>query len=322
MLLILPNKGQDCLDISLSSGNQHCKTQKDVCLDKIRCAHISDLHFASWDWDPSQFFSKRWLGNFNGLFRKSFQLSYDKLFALPQLFKEKKISTLFITGDLTSTSSVSEFEQAADLISQFEQEKIELFLVPGNHDCYTKEAERSALFYRYFPSQWGQDSVCDMRKDKITAKRLSSGWWLIGLDTTIPTPYFSSYGYFSESTEQLLRAICATFSTDEKAIILNHFPFWENFSQRKKLQRGDSLQKLIEETASIKIFCHGHTHKEQMVDLQKSRLPIIIDTGSSADRTNGRWSLIEISKEKVDVEVYSWFNNQWIMTKKESFFLI
>ncbi|HNA62745.1 MAG TPA: metallophosphoesterase, partial [Rhabdochlamydiaceae bacterium] len=130
----------------------------------IKIAHISDLHFSNWDWNPSQFFSKRWLGNLNFLFGRQRHFAHERLKSLPTLFRNHGISHVMITGDLTTTSSLGEFEKAREFVEALEAVGLKVFVIPGNHDQYTKRAHKDQLFYNYFPSQWAQ---YDLIKDGL-----------------------------------------------------------------------------------------------------------------------------------------------------------
>src|SRR5207249_2378107 len=104
----------------------------------MRFAHISDLHFGSFALSPLQFFSKRWLGNFNFLLRRKRKFDYRRLVQLRELFKEHQITHVLITGDLSVTARPSEFWQGNNFVELLKEAGLEVFVVPGNHDHYTK----------------------------------------------------------------------------------------------------------------------------------------------------------------------------------------
>jgi 3',5'-cyclic-AMP phosphodiesterase len=57
------------------------------------------------------------------------------------------VDHLVVTGDLTFSGEVREFERAADLLRPF-AESGKLTVVPGNHDVWTEEAVETARFLR------------------------------------------------------------------------------------------------------------------------------------------------------------------------------
>jgi hypothetical protein len=54
----------------------------------------------------------------------------------------------------------------------------------------------------------------------------------------------------------------------------------------------------------VKLFLHGHSHRQCIADLRSSNLPIILDSGSTAQKHNGTWNLIDITPSGCDIEVY------------------
>jgi 3',5'-cyclic AMP phosphodiesterase CpdA len=276
-----------------------------------RIAHLSDLHFASWDWKVSQLFSKRWLGNLNFLFGRRKHFDYPRLDQLPQLLKSLGVSTAVITGDLSTTSAPAEFETAKKFIEALGKQGIEALCIPGNHDHYTQEAYRNRHFYDYFPSAWDKSLSCNLKEDGVTAKKLCPGWWIVGLDTALATSWFHSTGLFNTRTEKALDDLLKSLPENDQVLLVNHFPFFQHESPRKQLVRGEELQKLIEKHPQIKLYCHGHTHRRCIAPLKASGLPLILDPGSTSHRKNGGWHLIDINYSAVSTRHYEWNHNQW-----------
>lgn len=59
----------------------------------LRCAHLSDLHFSEPTWSPSQFFSKRWLGNLNLLLARKKVYTPDNLGSLVHSLRNSRSPT-------------------------------------------------------------------------------------------------------------------------------------------------------------------------------------------------------------------------------------
>jgi len=171
----------------------------------LRIAHISDLHFARVCFNPLQFLSKRWVGNFNSLLTRKNAFLPEKLFYLPDLFKKIQVDHIIISGDLTTTSLHKEFKAAKELVDALSKTGIPLYVIPGNHDHYTKSAYKKRIFYDYFPSSFDEKCPFNLKDDGLTLKPLGNNWSLIALDTTLATPLFSSYGYFSKRARKQTR---------------------------------------------------------------------------------------------------------------------
>lgn len=269
-----------------------------------------------------QFFSKRWLGNLNFLFGRRRIFSHDRLALLPALYKEQGITHVLITGDLSTTSAPAEFQKAREFIQSLEAEGLKVSCIPGNHDQYTRKAYRDQLFYDYFPTQWDTNSPYNLKEHGMTAQKLSDRWWFVGLDTALATSWFFSSGYFSQSTEKNLIEFLSKLPAGDQVILFNHFPFFQHESPRKRLQRGNALRKILEKFPQVKVYCHGHTHRQCLADLRASQLPIILDSGSTVHRDKGTWHQLTLSPEKLVTDVFSWKDGKWQATHQETYDLV
>jgi len=277
----------------------------------IKIAHISDLHFAHPSYSPFQFFSKRWLGNINLLFSRKRQYAPENLGQLIPLFKEQGVTHVLITGDLSTTSFEKEFEKALTCVKAFQEAGFTVFVLPGNHDHYTRQAYRDSLFYRYFPNE-------ELKNKKISVTPLADKLWLICLDTALATSLISSQGYFSKEIEKQLESAVAKIPKDHAVLIANHFPLFGHDAPRKRLRRASTFRKLLERSPNIKLYLHGHTHRHCIADLRESGLPIILDSGSTSNKQNGSYNLISLTEKGCEVSVFK-LKNQWDLTSQHQF---
>lgn len=276
----------------------------------FRLAHISDLHFSKLTWEPSQLFSKRWLGNLNVLFSRKKAFDADNLTTLFPVFHEKKINTVLITGDLSSTSHKEEFALAKQFVDNLKREGFKVFTLPGNHDHYTRNAYKTKLFYNFFDSQYDTHSEVTLKNDGVTTTRLGENWWLVALDTAIATSLLSSNGLFSSEIELRLEEVLNKIPSGHAVILMNHFPIFSNESSRKSLLRKEALKQLLERHSKVKLFLHGHTHRHCIADLRNSHLPIMLDSGSTALKTQGSWNLITITTQGCLIEGFKTKNRE------------
>ena len=277
----------------------------------LRCAHLSDLHFSEPTWSPSQFFSKRWLGNLNLLLARKKVYTPDNLGSLVHSLKELKVSHVLITGDLSCTSLEAEFNKAQAFVSSLKGAGMHVFTIPGNHDQYTKSAYRSQLFYDYFDPSFSDSTAMfppdmSLKKDKVSAKYLGHEWWLVGIDTALATPLLSSSGCFSEEIEANLNKVLQAIPSEHHILLMNHFPIFELDSPRNKLIRKSALRSLLQKFPNIRFYLHGHTHRHCIADLRPNQLPVILDSGSTAHKKIGSWNMLEISEGGCRVQPYHW----------------
>lgn len=278
----------------------------------IRCAHISDLHFATPTWGLGQFLSKRWLGNCNHLFSRNW--AYDPAKFLHQLtntLKEKDVTHVFITGDLSSTSSKEEFLKAKEFMEGLQGAGIRAFVLPGNHDKYTKKACESQLFYEFFPEAFSGDSAFTLKKHRLSSCYLGHKWWLVGMDTAHATSLLSSCGTFSQEQELALNELLQSLPEDHHVVLLNHFPFSQQEAPRKLLKRGGALATLLQRHANVRLYLHGHTHRHCVADLGPSSLPVVLDSGSISHKQNSSWNLVDLYDKGATVEAFFWNQKTW-----------
>jgi 3',5'-cyclic AMP phosphodiesterase CpdA len=276
----------------------------------LRIAHLSDLHFAKIGKGLGQFFSKAWIGNLNVVLNRGFEYSPIRPYAVIDLLKREKVTDVIISGDLTITSSKKEFALAKQFIHALENEKVNVYVIPGNHDHYTKSAYRKRLFYHYFPKMVDGDCSYNLARDGVTAKKLFSHWWLVLMDTALATSWKSSNGLFSPSIESALKNLLKEIPSEDKILLVNHFPFFQHDRPKRRLKRGEVLEKILKSHPNIQFYLHGHTHRRCVADLRTNHLPIILDSGSTA-YAKGSWNLLDLQNDQCDLKVFSWKSDQW-----------
>src|SRR5690606_11603845 len=137
-------------DFHFSVSRLYFKPRKTVSyfLMKFKLAHFSDIHFFKACKSPLQFFNRQFLGNFNYLFtrRKHFDQKLAELKAAE--LKQEGILSLLITGDFTCMASKAEFLQAKNFLIKLKNQGFKIYILPGNHDVYTKSAHSNKTFYK------------------------------------------------------------------------------------------------------------------------------------------------------------------------------
>lgn len=200
-------------------------------MDRIRIAHISDLHFAKFSFSPFQFFSKRWVGNFNHILSRKWKYPNARLDSLLPLFQELEINLIVVTGDVSTTSLKGEFQKAKAFLETFEKEGIKVISVPGNHDHYTRGAWKKKRFYRTFSALEGYG--CSLKDDGVGAVDLNDSWTLVALDTALATSFTSSKGLFSEEQEEKLHTLLSSIPAKRQILLVNHFPLFPTSNRRR-----------------------------------------------------------------------------------------
>lgn len=262
-------------------------------------AQISDLHFSHLCFEPSQLLSKRWLGMANLFFCRRGKFLTQTLEELLKELKRQKVTHLLIAGDLTTTSHPKEFELARFFCDKVLAAGIELFIIPGNHDCYTKEAECNKSFYNYFPSTYGS-SVFSLKEEGVCYVDLDNNYGLLLLDAALATPLYFSGGLFSAKLEANLRSTLASVPKNKEIILMCHFPFFE--SKRRQLKREKELQKILKEHPQIKLYLCGHSHKHSLS--KPDGLPLLCDSGSCTQKKCATWNKFTLLPGACRIEAF------------------
>lgn len=286
-----------------------------------RIAHLSDLHFAKLSLSPTQFLSKRWLGNLNLILKRKRHFSNQRPFSLINTLQKAQVTHVIISGDLTTTSYHQEYTLAKTFVQALQDAGMKVFLIPGNHDTYTKHSERTQAFYRYFPSRFATtQSEIDqfsLKEHGVTTCPLTKGWRLLLLDTAIATSLISSNGLFSPTVEKNLQHLLKLIPPDEKILFVNHYPFFQHDEPNRRLIRGEQLERILASHPNIQLYLHGHTHRRTIADLRSNQLPLILDSGSTG-HSSGSWNLLDLTSTQLDLTVYQWLQS-WQPIHKQSF---
>jgi len=285
----------------------------------MKIAHVSDFHFTHLTWNPLRLLSKRFLGNLNWVCLRRKHFFENQVAPLPELFQELGVDLVLLGGDFSTTALTEEFEKAKRFVNQIKQPCL---AIPGNHDHYTYRSHRKKHFYRYFTNQRKEIAYpvefFSLKEHGIEAHKVKEGWWVIALDTTLPTQPYSSEGLFSQKLEKHLEEVLKLIPESESIILLNHYPFFQNGPKRHSLINGQRLEELLKRQPRIKLYLHGHTHRHTVADLQISNLPIILDSGSCAQGRKGAWNLIDLKTNGCEISTYRW-DHRWSKTRTEEF---
>jgi 3',5'-cyclic AMP phosphodiesterase CpdA len=269
-----------------------------------RLAQLSDFHFTQLTWNPFRLFPKRWLGQANWLLHRRSLSSPTPLRALPRYLRDLGVDWIVLGGDFTSTALPREFDQVRSFLAALPAPYL---AVPGNHDYYTVRSFRTLRYFRAVPSQRdpASETTCPLQlaQDGVEAKKIAPQWWMVSIDTSRPTRLFSAQGLFSKKLEErLLEALRLIPATDSIAM-LSHYPFLNNGSPKHGLRHAARLEEIVRADRRIRLYLHGHTHRQTVANLQPSGLPVVCDGGFCGA---GAWNLLSLDAEGVEVQSYRW----------------
>jgi len=219
----------------------------------------------------------------------------------------QRVDRILVTGDLTHVSLESEFLAAARQLEALGSPK-QVFLIPGNHDCYVPvRAEFSGDHWADYLSG-DPDSSFDPdlasclsatpdaglapRYEDYPTLRVRGRLATIGLCSSIPTPIFRAGGTLGakqlDRLERLLdflgqRAIC-------RVVMIHHPVAAKGEPARRALWDGDALRAVLARVGA-ELVVHGHKHRRRInrVPGPSREVPIIgvpssSEVGSKPDK--------------------------------------
>lgn len=223
----------------------------------MKFALIGDIHLFTLRIHPRRLLSRRVMAQSNLWLNRHRRFNHALLPAMVERVKELSPQMVLYSGDVTTSSLESEFEEVLKVVGLLE----EAFpgagvLVPGNHDRYTFKSRRlgrideilSAVVPEEFPH----------------VRELRPGWQLLALDSAIPNLVFSRGALGKAQFEKAVQTI-RSVPKDEALVVLCHYPCslpprvpsaWSH-----DLKEANALRRELVACPGRVVFLHGHIHK-------------------------------------------------------------
>jgi 3',5'-cyclic AMP phosphodiesterase CpdA len=238
----------------------------------MRIAHISDLHvLALGDAIPFRLFNKRLTGYANLRLRRGHHHHTEVVSTILEHLSRADYDHVVITGDVSNLALESEFEAVRRLLDEvlrLPADKVSI--VPGNHDVYTRGAERTLRFGKYFAPYLDTDLPqhgVDHPSGRYPVVKLRGPFAFIGLSTAVARLPFVASGQLGDAQIAALRDVLAAPELrDKMPILLQHHPALDlaHWTWRKRKTNG------LEDTAALgavlddlprALVLHGHLHR-------------------------------------------------------------
>jgi len=226
--------------------------------DSVRIAQISDLHMI----DPRA--SLDWRARILSIGRKlDAQCRIDKLSAALAASIRAGADHLVVSGDLTETGAIGEFETVADVLDRHWPDPDRVTLVPGNHDVYAspdawmKAMEGPLRRYR---------RNCADRSGKVVEVGPAS---ILPVDATCHQSLSRSSGLLLAGTADAVESRLADRQFRARPVLLvqHHPPYAHRFRLWQwidGLVGWHRIATLVHRFSNLSVL-HGHAHR--MVDL-------------------------------------------------------
>jgi Icc protein len=246
----------------------------------LRIGHVSDIHLSDRGRYPRNGYLPR------DCDRHSVRLAQRILDDL----EAAGVEHLVVTGDLTLSSEVSEFERAAKLLRKW-ADSGKLTVVPGNHDVWTAESVKTARFLRMI----GPDGR-GMRRPEPSypfAALPAPEVAIVALDSTqFGENPLDLPGLLGSAQLQACRELVREHVKEGRAVLLalhhhlllprERIPS-DSLVARMPLQDADKLVRLVADVPIAGVL-HGHRHCAFRVDIPGAAGPTPILCAGSASR--------------------------------------
>jgi 3',5'-cyclic AMP phosphodiesterase CpdA len=236
----------------------------------LRIAHFSDLHLLDLTGVATRrFLNKRISGWINIRLKRGSKHRSAYVRAIAGEIRQRGIDHVCITGDLTNLALEPEYELARRVLREdLGLDPKDVTVVPGNHDLYTRGAQRSGRFREYFAEYLVSDlpelSV-DLGIGRFPVVKLRDGAAIIGLSSAVPRPPLVASGELGRAQLDALAKILAHPEVARRTpVIALHHPAHNPPSRIKTLLRGlHDADVLLEQLASLPhaLVLHGHLHE-------------------------------------------------------------
>lgn len=267
----------------------------------VRIAHATDIH---WFVPPPlrQQSAKRLLGSAN-LYLAGRRHHFDRGVqdALVAAIVAQAPDVVVISGDLTATALPAEFEVALAALQPV-LTRFPTFIVPGNHDVYTRGAQRDHRIARWFrPWMHGGTPEGVARLDVGDVR-------LIGIDPNRPTGLGAAGELPGSAVHALADAVAAT-PTDRACVVVGHYPLADRhgvlYDRASHGLRNAAavVDALTAGARSADLYLHGHVHHGYRTLAPGSSLPTF-NPGSSgyahqpAARRSACFGVYEVAPNK------------------------
>jgi len=225
----------------------------------LRLAHLSDLHLLDLGGvRVADFLNKRLAGGATLLLKRHRQHRQEVVEAALRCVEASSVDHLAITGDLSNLALASELERAARLLEPLGDTR-RVSVVPGNHDCYTRESRGR------FEATMARWLVGDAPGDRPWPwLKLLGPVALIGLSTALPTPWPLSCGRVGREQTSRLEALLEEpeVAGRTRVVLLHHglrnSPIDPTYGLRS-LWDARRLRRLLERR-QVDLVLHGHNH--------------------------------------------------------------
>lgn len=256
----------------------------------FRIAHVSDTHVLSPEgvqW-REMLFNKRITGWANTRLRRA--RVHRREYLERVLAAASDADHLVVTGDITNLALESEYREALKFFGELAR-KVEITMIPGNHDLYVPRISREGRFEHHF----GAFVRSDLSE---LAVRVAAGAYpfvklrgpaaIIGLSSAVPRPPFIAAGHLGHPQLDALKTILEHPEVSRRfPVILLHHPPVDSRKRLWQLRDGLIDAPLLRDVLAPLtrgLVLSGHIHHRARCALRA--LDVVCASGAALDHPN------------------------------------
>ena len=286
----------------------------------MKIMHITDLHIFNMSFDNMSF-KRIFILLHHCIFRYRKYLGTQVFPSIIQLAKTTSPDVMIISGDITASGSILELQTVCEyLIKPIQSFNIQVIIVPGNHDCFSKDT--SINFHKTFLDICKFKKIYDwiFQQHRIVVYCVGN-FFFICLDTTITSTFFHIHtGSLSPQLQIKIKSILEYIKkTQSNAIIviINHFDLSAN-----SLENYSVLLDLLKKCHFPTIYLCGHTHSEKISTFTGYNLYSICG-GAVVDNNSPHVYMYDITNHQLYINKYNLDlpTSEWNLTKHQYFSL-
>lgn len=258
----------------------------------LRIAHVSDLHVLSprgTEWRRI-LFNKRITGYAN-LIRQRGRVYRREYLAAVLSAAAARADHLVVTGDITNLSLEREFEEARALLDGVAR-RVEVTVVPGNHDLYLPSIHHERRFPHHFGVFLRSDLpelARDLPAGPFPCVKLRGPAAIVALSSAVPRPPFVASGRLGEAQLAALAEVLAHPEVARRTpVVLIHHPPVDHRIRVRQLRDGlvdaEALRRVLSPLArGLVLFGHLHLRVRCRLPTGAGALEVIGASGAALD---------------------------------------
>jgi 3',5'-cyclic AMP phosphodiesterase CpdA len=282
----------------------------------LRFLHCSDIHLLNLRGvGAHRFLNKRLTGGVNLMLKRGKHHDGALFDRVAEHARELEVDRVVITGDLSNLALEQEFEHIAEKLGAIGRP---VTVIPGNHDTYTRGAERA----RRFETMLGHFMDGERADDKAGFYPFVQRYGeiaLVGVSTAQASLPLYAVGTVGEAQLARLDEILAQLEREGLTrIVLIHHPVMPGVSLRRhNLLDLDAFGQVIARRGA-ELILHGHEHRAIDGTIAGPDKPVPVHGISSAtnlSRHPGReasFSVYDVERADIMRTVYRWDGQDFV----------